>query len=118
MPLMLSPAGRLTALKKPGWPEVISLSLSCEYVTKTTAFGAPKPPFSPSSGFISRPLIDPKPTLSVRVMSFVNVASKMLMAVCTSCLKLASSAGVNDPLAVVKSYWGMIFMAFLAPSQA
>jgi hypothetical protein len=44
IPLILSPAGRLAALKKPGCPEASKAALSCEYVVKTAVLKLAFPP--------------------------------------------------------------------------
>src|SRR5262249_11376463 len=55
------------------------------------------------------PGYDPKPTSNVTVMLFVNVESRMLMAVCSSWRKLLICAWVNGP-SVVKSLLTWICM--------
>jgi hypothetical protein len=82
-------AGRLAALKKPGWPKVSRSFRSCEYDKKNPAAELASPVemvwlFSiwPFPGY------DPKPTSNVTVMLFVNVESRILMAVCSSWRKL------------------------------
>src|SRR5262245_17198189 len=77
MPLMLSPSGRLAALKKPGWPTVSRFALSCEYDKKTAASKlTPPKPTTPGGIGVPSPGYTPKPTLNVSEMLFVNVASR------------------------------------------
>ena len=85
---MLSPAGRLAPVKKLGWPEVSRAVRNCEYVKKTAALV-----LTAATAvfwlFSVCPPYDPKPTLNVNVMLFVNLAVRRLMAVCSSWRKLA-----------------------------
>src|SRR5437764_13884071 len=111
MPLMLSPAGRLAPVKKLGWPEVSRAVLNCEYVKKTAALV-----LTAATAvfwlFSVCPPYDPKPTLNVNVMLFVNVAVRRLMAVCSSRRKLAIWACVNCTPPLLKSLLTRICMTF------
>src|SRR6516162_1683296 len=106
---MLVPAGRLAALKKPGWPKVSRSFRSCEYDNVNTAFELTSA-VERVWLFNTWPRYDPKPTSNVTVMLFVNVESRILMAVCSSWRKLLICAWVNGP-SVVKSLLTWICMA-------
>src|SRR5262249_48334977 len=114
-PLRLLPAGRLAALKKPGWPKVSRSVLSCEYVNVNTASELTSASEMNWLG-ITWPRYDPKPTSNTTEMLSVNVASRMLMAVCSSWRKLLIWAWVNGP-SVKKSLLTVICMMYFPLSH-